>query len=37
MAGNNVVVKTVNRVVYESDKASFDKVKKDIKAIGKEW
>ena len=37
MAGNNVVVKTVNRVVYESDKNSYARTVKQIRSIKKEW
>ena len=37
MAGNNVVVKTVNRVVYESDKNSYARTVKQIRRIKKEW
>lgn len=37
MTGNNVVVKTVNRVVYESDKNSYARTVKQIRSIKKEW
>lgn len=37
MTGNNVVVKTVNRVVYESDKNSYARTVKQIRRIKKEW
>lgn len=37
MAGNNVVVKTVNKVVYESDKNSYSRTIKQIRSIKKEW
>ncbi|WP_232808039.1 tape measure protein [Serratia plymuthica] len=37
MAGNNVVVKTVNRVVFESDNNSYVRTVKQIRRIKKEW
>lgn len=37
MAGNNAVVKTVNRVVYESDNNSYVRTVKQIRSIKKEW
>ncbi|WP_257014172.1 tape measure protein [Serratia fonticola] len=36
-AGNNVVVKTVNRVIFESDKNSYSRTIKQIRSIKKEW
>ncbi|MFV8904147.1 tape measure protein [Serratia fonticola] len=36
-AGNNVVVKTVNRVIFESDKNSYSRTIKQIRNIKKEW
>lgn len=37
MAGNNVVVKTVNKISYESDKNSYARTVKQIRSIKKEW
>lgn len=37
MTGNNIVVKTVNKVVYESDNNSYTRTIKQIRSIKKEW
>lgn len=37
MTGNNVVVKTVNRVVFESDNNSYARTVKQIRRIKREW
>ena len=37
MAGNNIVTTTSNRIVYETDKNSYQRTLKQIRSIGEAW